>query len=95
MTRPIRYYVSTNPGDNPLLDEIEESWGSTFEALNNCQKLWMINMLSDLALNDPAVFADHELDDEVSELTVRAERELELHQKIRLIEALIVQVKVQ
>ena len=77
MTKPLRYYVSTNPGDSALLDEMEESWGGTFEALNNCQRLWMINMLSDWVLNDPAFYADHELDDEVCELTQRADEELE------------------
>jgi len=90
MTKPIGYYVSTN---SPLLEEMEELWGTRFEALNNCQRLWMINMLSDLAVNDPSIYADHELDDEVADLTQRADEELNIDQKIGLIQVLISQVR--
>jgi len=93
MTKPLGYYVSTDQENSPLLNEMEQLWGSRFEKINNCQRLWMINMLSDLAMNDPDVYADHELDDEVCEITQRAEEELSVHQMIRLIEALISQVR--
>jgi len=91
MTKPLGYYVATN--STPLLQEMESAWGSTFDALNNCQRLWMVQLMADHLYNSPDIYEDHELDDEVFELTERVDAELSTSQRIALIEALIAQVK--
>jgi len=92
MTQPIGYYVSANQEDSALLNEMEKSWGSRFEALNNCQRLWIINMLSDDLYHEPDIYEDHELDDEVFDFMDRR-HELTISQQVQLIRAIIDQVK--
>lgn len=90
MTRPLGFYTSVMPSDGSLLDEMQACWGSTFEALNNCQRCWMIHRLSDELQAE--FYEDHDRDSEVEEMMLRID-ELPTAQKIGLIEALINQVK--
>ena len=81
------------PGDTGLLADMQESWGSTFEALNNAQRLWIIEQVSwSLFENEPDSHLDSPRDAELQEVKERFE-ELSRSDLLGLLEALIAQVK--
>ncbi len=94
MTKPIGYFVSgTMPGDTGLLADMQESWGSTFEAINNAQRLWMIEQISStLSQNYPESNLDSPRDSEIKEVAERLD-ELSPGQLLGLLDALVAQVK--
>lgn len=94
MTKPIGYFVSgTMPGDTGLLADMQESWGSTFEAINNAQRLWMIEQISStLSQNYPESNLDSPRDSEIKEVADRLD-ELSPGQLLGLLDALVAQVK--
>lgn len=81
------------PGDTGLLADMQESWGSTFEALNNAQRLWMIQQVSwSLFQDDPDSHLDSPRDAETEEVVQRLD-ELSRGQLLGLLDALVAQVK--
>ena len=46
MSKPLGYFTSAMPNDGSLLDEMQEIWGSTFSALNDAHRYWMIMELA-------------------------------------------------
>ncbi len=94
MTKPIGYFCSgTMPGDTGLLADMQESWGSTFESLNNAQRLWMIQEIGlTLFQNDPDSLLDSPRDAELEEVKERFD-ELSRGQLLGLLDALVAQVK--
>ncbi|MBN3925636.1 hypothetical protein [Nostoc sp. NMS4] len=94
MTKPIGYFCSgTMPGDTGLLADMQESWGSTFEAINNAQRLWMIQQISStLSQNYLESNLDSPRDSEVKEVAERLD-ELSPGQLLGLLDALVAQVK--
>ena len=91
MSKPLGYFTSAMPNDGSLLDEMQEIWGSTFSALNNAQRLFMIVELAK-DLNCDEEQPESERDSEVVCAMERRE-ELSIHDKIGLMEALINQIK--
>jgi hypothetical protein len=94
MTKPLGYFCSgTMPGDTGLLADMQESWGSTFEVLNNAQRLWMVQLIG-LALfqNDPDSTLDSPRDSEIEEVTERFD-ELSRSDLLGLLDALVAQLK--
>jgi len=76
-----------------LIDEMKESWGQTFEALNNAQRLWLIHQSAlYLFTCHPEHNIDRQHDDEVGQVTARLD-ELSRYELIALLEALVAQVK--
>jgi len=94
MTKPIGYFCSGSmPGDTGLIADMQESWGSTFEALNNAQRLWIIHQVGlHLFMADQEHSQDREHDEEVEEATERL-NELNRYELLSLLEALVSQVK--
>jgi len=94
MTKPIGYFCSgAMPEDTGLIADMQSSWGSTFDALNNAQRLWIINQAAmTLFLADPEHSQDREHDDEVEEATERL-NELTRYELLSLLEAVVSQVK--
>ncbi|MDZ7960762.1 MAG: hypothetical protein RMY34_23260 [Aulosira sp. DedQUE10] len=85
--KPIGFYANNQ---NPLIADMEESWGSRFENLNEASKAWMIYQLGyQLWFND----AEGQVTDEAEEAIARAQIELKPQEKLRLLEALINQLK--
>jgi hypothetical protein len=81
------------PGDTGLLADMQESWGSTFESLNNAQRLWMIQEIGlTLFQNDPDSLLDSPRDAELEEVKERFD-ELSRGQLLGLLDALVAQVK--
>jgi len=81
------------PGDTGLLADMQESWGSTFEAINNAQRLWMIEQISStLSQNYPESNLDSPRDSEIKEVAERLD-ELSPGQLLGLLDALVAQVK--
>ncbi len=78
--------------DFTLLDQMQEAWGSTFEALNNSERLWMLSCLVGTMTAD--VTEDYN-PHEVSDLTSATERfdELSFYEQLALAEALVNQIK--
>jgi len=76
-----------------LIDEMKESWGQTFEALNNAQRLWMLQSVSSYLFNaDPNSTLNSEHDQEIEEAIERFD-ELSRYELLALLEALVAQVK--
>ena len=94
MTKPIGYFCSGSmPGDTGLIADMQESWGSTFEALNNAQRLWIIHQVGlHLFMSDPEHSQDREHDHEVEEVTERLD-ELNRYELLALLEAVVNQVR--
>ena len=94
MTKPIGFFCSgAMPGDTGLIAEMQDAWGSTFAALNNAQRLWIIHQTGlHLFLADPEHSQDREHDDEVEDVTERL-NELSHSELLGLLEALVSQVK--
>jgi len=79
--------------ENSLLDEMKESWGQTFEELNNAQRLWILQSVGlTLFQADPDSVLDSEHDSEIEEATERLD-ELSRYELLALLEALVAQVK--
>ena len=91
MSKPLGYFTSAMPNDGSLLDEMQEIWGSTFSALNDAHRYWMIMELAK-DLNGEEAQPESERD---SEVVCALERRSELSRgdKIGLMEALINQIK--
>ena len=94
MTKPIGYFCSgAMPGDTGLIADMQESWGSTFEALNNAQRLWIIQLVGQTLFQaDPNSVLDSPHDEEIEEATERLE-ELSRYELLSLLEALVSQIK--
>lgn len=79
--------------ENTLLDEMKESWGQTFEALNNAQRLWMLQSVGLNLFNaDSNSTLNSEHDDEIEEAIERLD-ELLRSDLLELLEALVGQLK--
>lgn len=90
MTKPIGYYTNYTPGDQGLLAEMQESFGSQFEVLNNSQRFWMIMRLAEGFSDENDI--DNEHNDDVENSIERFE-ELTESDRIGLMEALVAQAK--
>jgi len=76
-----------------LIDEMKESWGETFDALNNAQRLWMLQSVGSYLFNaDPNSTLNSEHDEEIEEAIERFD-ELSRYELLALLEALVAQVK--
>jgi hypothetical protein len=86
-------YGNHTPGDSGLLGDMEESWGSTFEALNNSERLWMLfslvgNITADASENyDPSEIREYTLP------AIDRLNELSFSDQLGLAQALIEQIK--
>ncbi|NEU77038.1 hypothetical protein PI95_032210 [Hassallia byssoidea VB512170] len=92
MSKPIGYFTGTMPGDGSLLDDMQQAWGSTFEVLNNSERLWLLSSVTGMMTADTTEdYNPHE----VSDLTSATERfdELSFYEQVALAEALIHQIK--
>ena len=94
MSKPIGYFCSgAMPGDEGLISDMQQSWGSCFEALNNAQRLWIIQLVGQTLFQaDPNSTLDSPHDEEIEEATERLE-ELPRYELLSLLEALVSQVK--
>jgi ATP-dependent RNA circularization protein (DNA/RNA ligase family) len=93
MTKPIGFFTSYTPGDGGLLQDMEESWGATFEALTPYQRAYLIAAVS-TEIFSQYESEDNENDSEVEEVTERL-GELGFGDLLGLMEALINQAKVR
>ncbi|MEH2379176.1 MAG: hypothetical protein V7K27_09870 [Nostoc sp.] len=46
MTKPLGYYTSYTPGDDSLLEKVQEQYGSTFERMTKREKLSILMILA-------------------------------------------------
>lgn len=90
MTKPVGYYTNYTPGDEGLLAEMQETFGSQFEALNNSQRFWMIMSLAEIFSDENDVKNEH--DEDVQNSIERFE-ELTESDRIGLMEALVAQAR--
>jgi len=76
-----------------LLDEMKESWGQTFEELNNSERLWLLSSLTgtmtDSATDD---YDPYKVGDHITAATERFD-ELSFYEQLALAEALVNQIK--
>ena len=89
--KPLGFYTNHTPGDGGLLQDMEESWGSSFEALTPYQRACLIAAVS------TQIFTQYDSEDnnndaEVEEVTERL-GELGFGDLLGLMEALINQAK--
>jgi hypothetical protein len=76
-----------------LLDQMKESWGQTFEALNNAQRLWLMHQTALYMFTcHPEHCINRQHDQEVGQATARLD-ELSAYELLALLEALVAQVK--
>lgn len=93
MPKFVGYYCGAFPKDEGLLNDMVESWGGTFENLNNAQRLWIVKSVANLLFEmHPMSEQDAPNDSEVSEAIERLE-ELNPGDMVGLMEALIAQIK--
>ncbi len=91
--RPLGFYTSYTPGEGGLLQDMEESWGATFEVLTPYQRAYLIAAVSTEIFNQYES-EDNENDSEVEEVCERL-GELGFGDLLGLMEALINQAKVR
>lgn len=46
MSKPLGYYTGYTPGDNSLLEKVQEEYGSTFEKMTKREKLSILMILA-------------------------------------------------
>ncbi|MFN6526935.1 hypothetical protein [Nostoc sp. ChiSLP03a] len=46
MSKPLGYYTAYTPGDNSLLETVQEEYGSTFEKMSKREKLVILTVLA-------------------------------------------------
>ncbi len=94
MTKPLGYYTSYTPGDEGLLAEMQEAWGSQFEELTNVERTWMIMKIGEnLCADFDETEDDNSLRDGIEKAVERiCSDELSIGDQLRLIEALVYQV---
>ncbi|MDZ8070367.1 MAG: hypothetical protein RMY64_32955 [Nostoc sp. DedQUE08] len=46
MSKPLGYYTAYTPGDNSLLQTVQEEYGSTFEKMSKREKLVILTVLA-------------------------------------------------
>lgn len=91
--KTLGYYAGAFPKDEGLLNDMVESWGGTFEALNNAQRLWIVRSIANLLFEQhPMSEQDAPNDNEVEEAIERLD-ELNPGDMVGLLEALIAQIK--
>lgn len=89
MSKPIGYYTNYTPGDEGLLDELQEAWGAQFQQLTNCERMWLIYRIAcDLWMEQ-----EDEVREQVTSALSRINYELEVRDRIGLIDALINQIR--
>jgi hypothetical protein len=91
--KPLGFYTNYTPGDGGLLQDMEESWGPTFEALTPYQRAYLIAAVSTEIFSQYST-EDNDNDDDVEEVTERL-GELGFGVLLGLMEALINQAKVR
>jgi hypothetical protein len=89
MTKPIGYWTNFTRGDGSLLSAMEETWGSTFETLNEAERAWMIYQLGFQLWED----AEEPVSDEVEIFIRKAKYQIPNIEKLGLIQALVEQIK--
>ncbi len=91
MTKPLGYFCSgAMPGDTGLIAEMQESWGTQFQNLNQQQRFWMLMRLAEdfcAAEGEP----ESDFDSEVEEAESRF-KELSPGSRMGLLQALAAQV---
>lgn len=89
MTKPIGYYTNYAPGQEGLLADMQETWGSSFEKLNEAERAWMIYQLGYQLWQD----AEGSVNESVELGVQRAQVELKNWDKLGLVAALVDQIK--
>jgi len=93
MTKPLGFFCNYTPGDGGLLGEMEASWGSCFEQLNNSERIWMLSTLTGLMCADKTDQYDpYAVGDEITAAYERFD-ELDFSNQVALAEALLEQIK--
>lgn len=93
MPKPLGYFTNYTPGDGGLLGEMEDSWGSTFEQLNNSERLWLLSSLvGTMTADENEHYNPHAVDDAIVPACERL-HELSFLDRLGLAEALINQIK--
>jgi hypothetical protein len=94
MPKPIGYYTNYTPGDEGLLAQMQEAWGTQLQELNNGDRLWMIYKLAEeLCAEFEEALEIEDLTEGVEEAVERSNSELQQSDRLGLIEALVNQVK--
>lgn len=83
--KPIGYYTNYTPGDGGLFSDMEESWGTTFEAITPYQRAWLMFQLAANILAQYSAEVNHN-DNEVTEVAERLD-ELTLSDKLGLMDS--------
>jgi len=89
MSKPIGYWTNFTPGDGSLLSDMEQTWGSSFGSLNESQRAWLILQLANQLYMD----AEGSLGNDFEPLSNRMRTEIDNHNKLGLIQALVEQIK--
>ncbi len=93
MTKPLGYYTNYTPGDGGLLQDMEESWGGTFEALNNSERLWMLfSLIGNITADASENYNPGEIRESIVPAIERFD-ELSFYDQLGLAQALIEQIK--
>ena len=93
MSQPLGYFCSYTPGDGGLLGDMEESWGSQFQELNNSERLWLLfTLLGTMSADTSDHYDPYAVDSSIVPVGERF-RELGFSDQLGLAEALINQIK--
>ncbi|MBW4568060.1 MAG: hypothetical protein KME31_08555 [Tolypothrix carrinoi HA7290-LM1] len=91
--KPLGYYCNYTPGDGGLLGEMEESWGSYFEEINNSERLWFLfRLFGTMTANAGENYNPYEVQEVISPACDRL-NELSIWDQLGLASALIDQIK--
>jgi len=94
MTKPLGFFCNYTPGDGGLLGEMEENWGgSTFEKLNQSERIWVLSTLTGVMCADATENYDpYQVGDDLVDIYERF-HEINFSTQLGLAEALIAQLK--
>ncbi|MEH2174806.1 hypothetical protein [Nostoc sp.] len=89
MSKPLGYYTGYTPGDNSLLETVQEEYGSTFEKMTKREKLVILTVLA----SHIGCQLDGDVRGEIFAIAKQMRDELSLSDQAGVMEAIISQVR--
>lgn len=90
MTQPVGYYTNYTPGDDSLLEELQQKYGARFEGMTRREKLLLIESIAG-SLGSSQI--NESVRDEIYQLQIPINTKLSPSDREGLIEALISQIR--
>ncbi|WP_445631568.1 hypothetical protein [Nostoc sp. DSM 114167] len=89
MSKPLGYYTAYTPGDNSLLERLQEEYGSTFEKMTKREKLVILTVLA----SHIGCQLEGDVRGQIFDVAKQMRDELSLSDQAGIMEAIISQIR--